>query len=1054
MKTKAEILLKRMSLLYENIYALLNGYQQAADNSSNNILVNLKNEDGTVKQVSINSFNQLQQEINRIDNNFKAISNPNSYVLNGDGSVSMYQKISFFNAEYLEKFSFDGSNCVISKTNLIEDLVYPTIQLPISIGKQILGNQVHCKIYEITSGFENIEKENIKQVTLDYLNNIGKVTYKTYERILPISKQQIKFFGKFNIETVEQQQNDFNSFNITLSDIKYSSLNNIGNNINLKNGDILVSEDGQTKFKITMIDTLLKLVTLQQIGGFMIPKVGEQLLFNEIIDSKDDEQINLPIKPNQKLIVFFSTENNRLVSYPSNGLVIDTTDFKVVVNSNIYTIDEYFQKYVSNFSDYLKALIDDTTIPYALGIKPNKPKLISENFKVVQINKHLVDNKTQQTFTELNKKKQSIQNEIDYKQTLINQTQNEIDTLKYTSIEDKNYRLNKVIQLRTEINTLKSNLLTVTRDIDNNAEKYGLKNISPKYKVIGFWEMEDSLYSPKTRPQKIIKYEVQYRYLTKDVDVSDTTTYKMISNGKEITVAFSDWVLLNTRTLNKVESIDGSLQWEQPLLDSVNDININQAAISIKAGESIEIKVRAVTEAGWPISPMKSEWSETLRVDFPEDLKTNNLQASVSQNNIDLNKAEFNEILINSGLISHIAGTIKESEKTFLHSATDIASGQYTPEQKNIPLDVCIKNILNEISILKQQDISQNIIISFIDFDNETYTITNNSTLEIFGGNYMDNFDDIAASYGSIVRKKGYIRIKNNNSVPVELKTLVPGNTLTQVNAENYYNVPVLIGDSIMQNPKQILYFRNIDIIGQTNVEYRLVRQFGETDKTFIPLEFLNTNVTDDKKNIVTLENDGSIGLCKLKDSVNNSDFACFTTEHPNWKYNEKDLMKPEFTRLKNLVNSNLKADVYQSEAKNGLVVGFKDNDKYMVGRYTCGAFLYPYINKPNLIQVVGNTTVSTLIINKDSELLIPIIFEYRMTDRLGRINGEASNLSLNDSLSYTKTIGVDMLLNNNLFKFDLKVTANYRSKVSSIKTKNITGLLSNFTNEGKAELI
>ena len=125
-----------------------------------------------------------------------------------------------------------------------------------------------------------------------------------------------------------------------------------------------------------------------------------------------------------------------------------------------------------------------------------------------------------------------------------------------------------------------------------------------------------------------------------------------------------------------------------------------------------------------------------------------------------------------------------------------------------------------------------------------------------------------------------------------------------------------------------------------------------------------------------------------------------------------------------------------------------------MVGRYTCGAFLYPYINKPNLIQVVGNTTVSTLIINKDSELLIPIIFEYRMTDRLGRINGEASNLSLNDSLSYTKTIGVDMLLNNNLFKFDLKVTANYRSKVSSIKTKNITGLLSNFTNEGKAELI
>ena len=76
------------------------------------------------------------------------------------------------------------------------------------------------------------------------------------------------------------------------------------------------------------------------------------------------------------------------------------------------------------------------------------------------------------------------------------------------------------------------------------------------------------------------------------------------------------------------------------------------------------------------------------------------------------------------------------------------------------------------------------------------------------------------------------------------------------------------------------------------------------------------------------------------------------------------------------------------------------------------------------------------------------------MTDRLGRINGETSNLSINDKLSYSKTIGVDMLLNNDIFKFDLKVTANYRSNVTTVKTKNISGLISKFTNEGKAELL
>ena len=1054
MKTKAEILLKRMSLLYENIYALLSAYQEAANNSSKNIQVKLRNEDGSTKDIQINSFSQLQQEIIRIDNNFKTITNPNSFVLNGDGSISQYQKVSFFNAEYLENFKFDGSNCVVSKTNMIEDLVFPTIQLPISIGKQILTDTVHCSIYEITSGFEHIPNTGIKQLTLKYLNETGKITFKNYERNLPIHKQQIYYFGKFSIENIEQQQGQTDIFNITLSDIKYTSLSNIGNNINLKNDDILVSEDGQNKYQIKMIDTLLRIVTIQKIGGYSAPKVGENLLFNEKIQSDKDEQIQLPVKPNQKLIVFFSTENKRNISYPSDGLVIDTTDFKVTVNSDIYTIDEYFQKYVQNFSNYLEALINDTTIPYSLGVKPSKPILVPTNFKVVQINKHLIDNKTQQTITELNKKKQSIQNDIEYKQTIINQTQNEIDTLKYTSIEDKNYRLNKILQLRNEINTLKSNLLTVTRDIDNNAEKFGLKNISPKYKAIGFWNMESSLFSSKTRPQHIIKYEVMYRYLTKDVDVSDTTTYKMIDNGKEITVAFSDWILLNTRTLNKVAGADGELRWEQPLLDSVNDININQAAISINEGESIEIKVRAVTEAGWPIAPMKSEWSETLRIDFPDDLKNNNLQATVYQNNIDLNKAEFNELLVNLGLVSHISGTIKESEKTFLHAANDIASGQYTPEQKNIPLDVCIKNILNDIKLLKQQDALQNVVIQFIDFDNEIYTITNNSTLEVFAGNYLDNFNDLIASYGGIVRKKGYIRIKNNNQVPIELKTLVPGTEINQQNAEQYFNVPVVIGNDTIQIPKQILYFRNVDVIGQTTDEYHLVKPFGSVDKTYIQSQYLDSSVTDDKKNIITLENDNSVGLCKLLDSVQINDFACFTTEHPKWNQNNKDIMIAEFDRLKKLANSNLKAQLFQSEAKSGSLVGFQENDKYAVGRYTCGAFLFPYINKPNLIQVVGNTTVSTLIINRESELLIPIIFEYRMTDRLGRINGETSNLSINDSLSYSKTIGVDLLLSNNIFKFDLKVTANYRSNVTSVKTKNISGLISKFTNEGKAELL
>lgn len=1056
MKTKTEVLLKRMTLIYENIYNLLSAFQEAS-NAKNDITVELKKEDGTVKTVTVNSFQHLQQELTRIDNNFKSLILGTGYSIDKTGQISQYQKVTFSNAEYLENFSLDTENCIVDNNTVIEDLVFPTIKLPITIDNDILETEIYCKIYDVTDGFDNIP-DNPKELTLQYLINNGKLKYNEYYRTLKVEKQKVQYFGRFNIETVEVDSENSNVFIVTLNTTKYTNKNILGDNIDLKIGDNLTSANNNNLFVISDIDLFTRTLKLTRIGGIEAPKVGiNSLYFKEIINT-DTKIINFPVKPAKKLIVFFSTENINTISYPSFGIKIDTTNYRVIHNDTTYTIDEYFQKYVTNFTEYINSLMMETTIPYSLGIKPDKPVLLQQNFKVVQINKHLIDAKTQSEMTDLNKKKQQIQNDIDYKQTIIDQTQNEVDTLKFNSIEEKNYRLNKIVQLRNEINTLKQNLLTVTRDIDSNATKYGLKNSKPKYKVIGFWDMQESLYSPLTQAQHIIKYEVQYRYLSKDVDTSDSTTYKMVSNGKEITVAFSNWNELPTRMLNKVKDINGDLRWEEPLLDSVDDININQCSITINEGESIEIKVRAVTEAGYPVAPMKSEWSESLRIDFPDDLKNNNLQATVSQNNIDLNKAEFNAILQNLGLLTHISGTIKESEKTFFHSASDISSGQYTQEQKNIPLDVCIKNILNDINILKQTDVTQNINISFVDFDGESYTITNNTTLEINGGNYSETFNVLDdKTWGGIVRKRGYIKIRNNNAVPIELRTLVPGVNFDSSNAENYYNVPVLVGDNVTQLSKQILYFRNVDLIGQVSGSdntFKLVVPKASTDKTYPDDSLIDSAALDENKKLIMLKNE-TVSIYKLIDDYNQTNFLGFTTEHPNYNYDNKQLMLEEMKRLAKF-NPNLKAEQYQSEvSKSGdeNFVGFKDNDIYAFGRYSCGAWLYPYIAKPNVIQVIGNTSVSTLIINKESEILIPIIFEYRMVDRLGHINGEI-NYDIVNGLTYSKKLGVDILINNNIFKFDIKVTAKYKSKITSIDTKNVSSVIGNYNNEEKENLI
>lgn len=1056
MESSAEKLLSNIEIFYQNIYNLLVAFQQSTTALNQNIEVTLTNLDRTTSVVNVNSFQKILQELSRIDANYKSlISSDNlSYTIGADGSISQQTKTSFMNAEYLENFTIDVDNLKIDRNPNIDDLVFPSVKLPITLDNNIRSN-IFCRIFDIVSGYENIP-ENPTILDIEYLYTNGELQYSEINRSLELQKQQVKYFGKFTTEVCVTESS--NIYDVILNSVQYTGLNIIGNAIDLKNGDILVSSTGSSKYQISNLDKFNKRMKLLRIAGSESIAVGiDNLFFNEIMES-DTNIVNVPIKPSKKLVIFLSTENLKNISFPSKGIKIDTSSYMVTYENQQLSLDEFFGKYVTNFSEYLIALLEDTTIPPSLGIVPNKPTLIYRNFKVVQINKHLSSSKTITELTEFNKQKQLVQNEITFKQTLIDDLQAEIDSVKFKSVEEKNYRLNKIAQYRTDINVLNQNLLTISRDIDNNATQYGLKTITPKYKVIGFWELQNPILNPLTKAQHIVKYEIQYRYLSKNSDVVDTTSYKIQSGDKEINVAVSNWNDYRSKSLQKVKTVDGTYNWETPVLESSEDININQCIISINENESIEIRVRAISEAGYPIAPLKSEWSEILRIDFPNELKENNISSLISQNNLDLSKSEFNGILQKHGLLSHINNQIKEGEKTFLHKANDITSGQYTNEQKNIPLDVIITNILNEIDLIKSSKDENNITVNFIDFNNESFSVKNNSTLEVFGGNYTDNLNILDQSkWGSIIRKRGYIKIRNNNLVPIELKSISPGTTFNGDTAPNYFNVPVSLTDQtnpqLYQKPGQILYFRNIDLSGQTADIFKLVIPKVDASLTKPQPIYIDNTVPDVDKNIIYYDfEDDTVKICKLLPEYNRN-FNAFTIGHPNYTYDTMQSLVEEFNRL-SLHTSNIKLTQKQSEMlpDTEQTLGFSDNDYYAIGYNTCGAYLYPIISNAEKISVVGNTATSTLVIPKESEILIPIIFEYRMIDRLGNINGEA-NFDVNNSLEYSKKIGIDMIINNELFKFDINVTAKLKSKITPIDNINLNSIISAFGNEDQEEI-
>lgn len=1066
MKTSAEELFKKQMLLFQNTQSLLQGFAKATTTNLSSIFVPLISiEDGvTVTQHEINSFSQVLAQLSRINNNFNALTNDENIaqIINADGSVGQVQKTTFGNGDYLENFRYGtdpisastsdvGTRCLIDTESFIKRMVFPSVKLPVLINSKI-KSEVNILLFTVTDGFGDIP-DNVKLVELDYLISVGSVVASKETLTLKQEKENVTFFGKFTPSNLSV--NGIVS-KFTLNTVNYSGINFIAPSIELKVGDLLISKDGNSKHQITEINTFTKEVTTNMVAGNTnILEVVDGLLFNQNI-STDRNVVGVPVAPQQKLVVFFATETKSIIGYPSDGVKLDTSTYTVSSNGRTYTIDEYYSTEVVNFTTYLESVIKESSIPISLGIQPQKVVLDSSNFVVTQLNTHLTNSKSIAEIEALNTTKQNIQNQLDFNKSLIDTTQNELDTGKFKSTAEKKFRIEKLQTLRDERAVLENNLLNVSRDVDLKSTNSGLKNQKPKYRILGSWGIQEDMYSPATRPQKIIKYDIKYRYLSKNLDTVDSTSSKLIVNGVEQTITYSSWNTMESRSLNKVPDSSGNLVWEIPILDSTDDININEASISINQGESVEIKVRAVSEAGFPTSTLFGEYSEILRVDFPTNIIDANIVTIIEKNDIDLKKAEFNNILKTSGILGHISGQIQEGDKLYYHKTDDISSGFFTSEQKIISLFNKLKMQDDKIAQLESIGAIKNVTIELTDFNNESFVVANNSTMVINAGNYNDSINLLdETKFGSIIRRTAFIKIRNTNSVPLDLKTIVPGSTLDSNNAKLYYNTPVYAENRLLQSSRSVLYFRNLDLTLQQNDTnlFNLVVPKDAPITNTVPVINIDANALANAKNVVQFDGT-NVTRVKLLPNIQELKFIAFTSEHPLFDSNSPNSFLPNLQKGgRNLIPTNKLPNVQHESYSYGAHeevfdgLGFGDNDFYAVGESSVGAFLYPKLPSKNLISVVGDNSASTLVLTAGSEISIPIVFEYRFTDRLGYINGVPAN-TIDDALTYTKKIGVDLLLNNQLFSFDLEVFSNLKSKVAPLDALNISSVVGAFKNE------
>ena len=182
--------------------------------------------------------------------------------------------------------------------------------------------------------------------------------------------------------------------------------------------------------------------------------------------------------------------------------------------------------------------------------------------------------------------------------------------------------------------------------------------------------------------QEIIQFEIAYRYLKLDNTGTGLKSYTHTStdgSGKKKRGVYTDWIMISTPIKERVyDSSLGKYVWVQPSIADGDAININQIDIPIRKGEKVEYKVRSISEAGWPMNPKKSEWSDPVVKDFPANLTGSDQVSNILKDAVvEESTIKLDETLNASGVTTHMSDSIPNpvagDGTYFKHQAVNLA---------------------------------------------------------------------------------------------------------------------------------------------------------------------------------------------------------------------------------------------------------------------------------------------------------------------------------------------------------------------------------------------
>ena len=812
-------LLNNLLKLQNNGYQIITKLSDVVSSNSDTVEVDVMDSTGTIQKVYVPSYGALKNQMVQMEQNLKSLSAV------GDSSTSVQLSDGSFRkilVSSLLKEAEDVQTMPVPTTfnkkenwffeSFLNPLLYVSFNLTgqvkyetekIEVARYILNLDNPTKLKLFNSRFAS--KSNIKFADFSKILIDNGITYFLDKDVVDMPPRTLRYSGKYTVtnvydDTLTTTVNGANVQNrvlrVQLDRLTYDDNQSkyLGTQ-SLKIGDSLVVNSGRqnTRYEILNVDSSKRTVAVKLIEGFDPISIGKDVL-SFYGEDKSDVFANVSIGFNEYCVIFVKPidPDSRIQSVNwSPGVGLYTNNLKIIDpnTGNSTALSTFYQNEVVDFGAYLYSTVKDKTPPSTFAVQPDAPLVSAGNFQVLPINEHITSRGDSIKVKSLQSDKLRVQSQLSALDKSIVEAKTKVQTTKYSSqkLQDTDY--NKLSRLVDNRKTQSSLYTSIVEDITSLSTATAI-NDTPKYRVRGFFPLPTPKTSDRTEPQEVIQFVTQYRYVKKDGSANQPQQIQFIdNNGGTRRGTFSTWSEYKSPLRKRdIHPISRRAYWAEENVENSDAININQIDFPIQSGESIEFRVKSISEAGWPVTTIESDWSEIVRIDFPAEFESiPNTKDIVEQAKMDQIRVQVQSDLVNMNLDKVSQQTLTQNGKFFTSDAIHVASGFLTPENNIITLFDKLNSMDLEIQNLRSLIANAKGAISIVIVDDAglEYSVEKNSTVKLFAGNYRDQVASLPIKKGVIISKNYFIKISNQAASVLELYSRMFGSRYSIINSSN-----------------------------------------------------------------------------------------------------------------------------------------------------------------------------------------------------------------------------------------------------------------------------